>query len=72
MPSGVTHILVFVHLGIMLRLVLGLYSGLSGRIRTVYLFSLCVVPLLSSRFPAIALVWSYDFLKYLVFHFFVS
>jgi hypothetical protein len=36
---------------------LGFYSGLSGRIRTVYLFSLCVVSLLSSRFTASALVW---------------
>jgi hypothetical protein len=32
----------FVHLGITLILVLGSYSGLSGRVRTVYLFSLCV------------------------------
>jgi hypothetical protein len=31
----------FVHLGIILILVLGFYSGLSGRIRVVYLFSLC-------------------------------
>jgi hypothetical protein len=62
----------FFHLGIMLRLVLGLYSGLSGRVMAMYLFSLCVVSLLSSRFPASALVWLYDFLKYLVFHFFIS
>jgi hypothetical protein len=57
MPSGVTHILVFlfVHLGIILILVLGFYSGLSGRVRTVYLFSLCVVSLLSRRFTASAL-----------------
>jgi hypothetical protein len=44
----------FVHLGITLILVLGFYSGLSGRVRTVYLFSLCVVSLLSSRFTASA------------------
>jgi hypothetical protein len=61
----------FVHLGIILILVLGFYSGLSGRVRvrTVYLFSLCVVSLLSSRFTASALVWFYNFLKYLVFRF---
>jgi hypothetical protein len=70
MPSGVTHIRTFfVHLGITLILVLGFYSGLSGRVRTVYLFSLCVVLLLSSRFTANALVWFCNFLKYLVFHF---
>jgi hypothetical protein len=55
-----------------LILVLGFYSGLSGRVRTVYHFSLCVVSLLSSRFTASALVWFYNFLKYLVFHFFIS
>jgi hypothetical protein len=53
-------------------LVLGFYSGLSARVRTVYLFSLCVVSLLSSRFTASALVWFSNFLKYLVFHFFIS
>jgi hypothetical protein len=59
MPSGVTHILVFisVHLRITLILVLGFYSGLSGKVTTVYLFSPCVVSLLSSRFTASALVW---------------
>jgi hypothetical protein len=46
-----------VHLGIILILVLRFYSGLSGRVRTVYLFSLCAVSLLSSRFTATALVW---------------
>jgi hypothetical protein len=58
MSSGITHILVFlfVHLGIILIPVLGFYSGLSGRVRTVYLFSLCAVLLLSSRFTASALV----------------
>jgi hypothetical protein len=45
----------FVHLGIILILVLGFYSGLSGKVRMVYLFSLCVVSLLSSRFTASAL-----------------
>jgi hypothetical protein len=40
----------FVHLDITLILVLGFYSGLSGRVRTVYLSSLCVASLLSSRF----------------------
>jgi hypothetical protein len=68
MPSGVTHILLFVHLGIILILVLRFYSGLSGRVRTVCLFSLCVVSLLSSRFTASALVWFSNFLKYLVFY----
>jgi hypothetical protein len=65
-------IFLFVHLGIILMLVLGLYSGLSGRVRTVYIFSLCVVLLLSNRFTASALVWFSNFLKYLVLHFFVS
>jgi hypothetical protein len=72
MSSGVTHILFFIHLGIILILVLGFYSGLSGAVRTVYLFSLCVVSLLSSRFTATALVWFSIFLKYLVFHVFIS
>jgi hypothetical protein len=67
-----THILVFlfVHLCIILILVLVFYSGLSGRVRMVYLFSLCVVSLLSGWFTASALVWVSNFLKYLVFHFF--
>jgi hypothetical protein len=56
----------FVHLGIILILVLGFYSVLSGRVRAVYLLSLCVVSLLSSRFTASALVWFSNFLKYLV------
>jgi hypothetical protein len=72
MPSGVTHILFFVHLGIILILVLGFYSGLCSRFRTEYRFSLCVVPLLSSRFAASALVWFSNFLKYLVFNCFIS
>jgi hypothetical protein len=46
----------FVHLGIILILVLGFYSGLSGRVRTAYLFSLCVASLLFSRFTVSALV----------------
>jgi hypothetical protein len=73
MPSGVTHILVyFVQLYIILIIVFGFYSGLSGRVRTVrtvYLFSLCVVPLLSSRFTDSVLAWFSNFLKYLLFHF---
>jgi hypothetical protein len=74
MPSGVTHIHVFlfVYLSIILILVLGFYSGMPGRVRTVYLFSLCVVLLLPSRFTANALVWFSNFPKYLVFHFFIS
>jgi hypothetical protein len=49
MPSGVTPILVFlsIHLGIILISVLGFYSGLSGRVKTAYPLSLCVVLLLS-------------------------
>jgi hypothetical protein len=43
----------FVHVGTILMLALGFYSGLSGRVRTMYLFSLYVVSLLSSRFAAI-------------------
>jgi hypothetical protein len=62
----------FAHLGIILILALGFYSGLSRRVRTVYLFSLCVVSLLSSRSTASALVWLSNFLRYLVFHFFIS
>jgi hypothetical protein len=65
MPSGVTHILIFlVHLGINLMIVLGFYSGLSGSVRIVHLFSLCVVSPLSSRFIVSALVWFSNFLKY--------
>jgi hypothetical protein len=60
------------HIGIILILVLGFYSGLSGGVRTLYHFSLCVVSLFSSRFTASALVWFSNFLKYLVFHFFIS
>jgi hypothetical protein len=56
MPSGVTHIDFFVHLCIIL-IVSGFYLGLCGRVRMVYLFSLCVVSLLSSRFTASALVY---------------
>jgi hypothetical protein len=44
----------FVHLGIILIIVLGFYSGLSGRGRAMYLFSLRVVSLLSSRVTASA------------------
>jgi hypothetical protein len=62
----------FVYLGIILIPVLGFYSGLSGRVRTVYLFSLRAVSLLSSRFTASALVSFSNFLKYLVFHVFIS
>jgi hypothetical protein len=72
MPSDVTHILLLLHLCIILILVLGFYSGLSGRVRTVYVFSLCVVLLLSKSVTASALVWFSDFLKYLVFHFHIS
>jgi hypothetical protein len=47
----------FVSLVIIVILVLGFDSGLSSGVRTVYLFSLRVVSLLSSRFTATALVW---------------
>jgi hypothetical protein len=74
MPSDVTNIptFLFVHLGIILILVLGFYSGLSSRVRAVYLFSVSVVSLLSSRFTASALVSFSNFLKCLVFHFYIS
>jgi hypothetical protein len=72
MLSGAIIYFFFVHLGIILILVLWFYSGLSGRVRTVYLFSLCVVLLLSIRFTASALVWFSNFLKYLVFQFLIS
>jgi hypothetical protein len=71
MPSGVSHILFFYIVNILI-LVLGFYSGLSDRVRTVYLFSLCVVLLLSGRFTASALVWFANFLMDLVFQFFIS
>jgi hypothetical protein len=58
----------FARLDIILILVSGFYPGLSGRVRTVYLFSLCVVSLLSSRFTAGALAWFSN----LIFHFFIS
>jgi hypothetical protein len=72
MSSGVTHILFFFHLGVTLILVLGFYSGVSGRVRTVYLFSLSAVSLLSSRSSACALVWFSNFLKCLVFDSLIS
>jgi hypothetical protein len=56
----------------MIILVLWFYSGLSGRVRTLYVFSLYVVSLLFGRFTASALVWFSNFLKYLVSHFPVS
>jgi hypothetical protein len=58
------------YLSIILIFVLGVYTGLPGRVRAEYLFSLCVISLLSSRFNASALVWFSNFLKYLVFHIF--
>jgi hypothetical protein len=72
MPSGVTNILFLCSLRYNLVLVLEFYSGLSGRVWTVYIFSLCVVSLLSSRFTASAFVWFSNFLKYLVYHIFIS
>jgi hypothetical protein len=47
----------FCLLGYLLILVLRFYSGLSGSFRTLYLFSLCVVSLLSSRFTACIYVY---------------
>jgi hypothetical protein len=47
----------FCSLGIILILVLKFYSGLSGGVRTVYLFSLCAVLLLSSKFTVSAFLW---------------
>jgi hypothetical protein len=70
MSSGITHARYtrfLVHLGLILMLVWGFYSGLSGRVRIGYLFNLCVVSLLSSRVAASALVWFFNFFKYLVF-----
>jgi hypothetical protein len=54
----------FIHLGIISISVLEVYSGLFGRVRTVYLFSPCVVSVLSNRFTASALVWFSNFIKY--------
>jgi hypothetical protein len=70
MSNGVTHVLV--PLGIILILVSGFYSGLSGRVRTVSLFSLCILSLLSSRFTASALVWCSSYPKDLALRFFIS
>jgi hypothetical protein len=73
MPSGVTHVLVsFCSLRYHFNAYMGFYSGLSGRVRTVYLCLLCVVSLLSGRFTAIALLWFSHFLKCLLFRFFIS
>jgi hypothetical protein len=55
----------FVHLRIILILVLGFYTGLSGRVRTVYLIDLCVVSLLSGRFTGSAIVWFSNFHAYM-------
>jgi hypothetical protein len=52
MPSDVTRILVFVHLGIILIPELGFYLGLPDEVISVHLFNLCVVSLLSSKFTA--------------------
>jgi hypothetical protein len=41
MPSSVNHIL-FSHLGVILILELWFYSGLSGTVRTEYLFSVTI------------------------------
>jgi hypothetical protein len=60
----------FVHLGITLILVLGHYSGLSGRHRAMYFFSLGVFSLLSSMFTASVLVWFSNFRKCFVFNFY--
>jgi hypothetical protein len=57
----------FVHLVIIFILLLGFYSDLPRRVRTVYLFNLCVVSLLSSKFALSALVWFPNF-KYLALH----
>jgi hypothetical protein len=57
MPAGkLFQSFFFFHLGIILILALGFYSGLSGRVRMVYLLSLCIVSLLSTRFTVSALV----------------
>jgi hypothetical protein len=50
----------FFQLGIILILILGFYSGVSGIVRTVYLLSLCVVSLLSSRVTAKCISAFYD------------
>jgi hypothetical protein len=72
MPRGVTHtLLFFVHLCIILIFVVKFYSGLSGRVRTVYLFSLRVVSLLSGRCTASAFVWFSNFV-FVFFSFLVA
>jgi hypothetical protein len=68
MPTGVTHIFFF-YSGIILIIVLGVYSGLFCILKMMYLFSLCVVSLLSSRINISALVWFYNLLKYMIVHF---
>jgi hypothetical protein len=49
MSSGINRILLFVRLGIILIFILVFYSSLSRRVKMVYLFSLCVVSVLSGR-----------------------
>jgi hypothetical protein len=51
---------------------IGVYSGLSGRVKTVYLFSTYAATLLTNRFNTSALVWFFNFLKCLVFNLFIS
>jgi hypothetical protein len=70
MPCGITHIILFFSLRYQFNSHIGGFSGLSDRVRTVYLSSLCVVSVLSSGFTASALlvVWFSNFLRYLVFH----
>jgi hypothetical protein len=52
--------------------VLWFYTGMSSRVRTVYLFSVCVISLFCSRSIVSALLWFSNLLKYLVSHFFIS
>jgi hypothetical protein len=71
MPSDVTHI----HF-CSLRYHFNSCIGGCTQVRPVELgrcmVSVCVVSILSSRLTASALVWFSYFLKYLVFHFFIS
>jgi hypothetical protein len=60
------HLLLFDYLVVILIFVLGVYPGLCGRVKTMYLLILYVVSLLSSRFTARTLLWYSNFLKYLV------
>jgi hypothetical protein len=70
MFSGVTHIVVYSSLTYHCDISVGGFTQDSGRVRMN--FSPCVVPLLSSRFAASAVLRFSNFLQYLAVHLFIS